>query len=262
MQKESFKIKGMTCNSCVKRIEHKVSELNGVKKISVNLEKKNVYVEFDNEKISLNNIKEAIFQLGYKVEGLDNEHGFLKGILYALLPHTGCFAIIILTILGITAGATILRPLLNSYFFYGMIGLSVLITILSAIYYLRKNSSLNKEGIKNNWKYLSILFGTTIIINVLLLTVIFPTLANVGYSEPNLDSNTNTTTYNQFAINVNIPCSGHASLIIGELKKDPGVISVKYGFPSKFTINYESNKTNKENILNNPIFEEYPAKAV
>ena len=143
----------MSCDSCVKKIENKVSKLDGVKKVSVDLNKNTVYLEFEESKISLNEIKETVFDLGYKVEGTNKEYGFIKGIIYGLLPHTGCFAFIGLTALGLTAGATVLRPLLNTYFFYGLIIFSLIITTISAIFYLRKNSSLTIEGIKKKKKY-------------------------------------------------------------------------------------------------------------
>lgn len=270
MKRDTFEIKGMTCNSCVKRIENKISKLNGVRKISVDLDKKNAYVEFDESKINILEIKESVFKLGYKVEGVDKDRGILKGILYGLLPHTGCFAFILLTILGLTAGATFLRPLLNTYFFYGLIGFSLILATISAIFYLKKHASLSKEGIKKKWKYLSILFGTTIVMNILFLTVIFPLATNATFASSPTNSidlnspNTNqsNTNISQITLQVNIPCSGHVFLINSEVTKDPGVINVDFKAPQNFTIYYDKTKTTKENILNNPIFKEFPAKII
>ena len=109
------------------------------------------------------------------------EKGFLKGILYGLAPHTFCIAFIIFTVLGVTTATTLLKPLLlNPYFFYILIGLSFGFATISAIIYLQRNGILSFQGIKRKWKYLSILYGITISVNLILFTVIFPITANLN----------------------------------------------------------------------------------
>ncbi len=45
--------------------------------------------------------------------------GLLQGILYGLIPHTGCIAFILASIFGLTFAASLFRPLLaKAYFFY------------------------------------------------------------------------------------------------------------------------------------------------
>lgn len=65
--KEVLKVEGMSCNHCVNAIETSVGELNGVSDVHVNLEQKNVTVQFEHEKTTLENIKEAIEDQGFDV---------------------------------------------------------------------------------------------------------------------------------------------------------------------------------------------------
>ncbi|AOV06253.1 copper chaperone CopZ [Sporosarcina ureilytica] len=65
--KEVLKVEGMSCNHCVNAIESSVGELNGVSLVNVNLDQKNVTVQFDNEKTTLANIKETIEDQGFDV---------------------------------------------------------------------------------------------------------------------------------------------------------------------------------------------------
>lgn len=66
--KETLKISGMTCAACSARIERVVKKLQGVSNISVNLATEKANVEFDEEKIKLEDIKQAIAKIGYGAE--------------------------------------------------------------------------------------------------------------------------------------------------------------------------------------------------
>jgi len=63
----------------------------------------------------------------------------------------------------------------------------------------------------------------------------------------------------KITIKVNIPCSGHASLIQSYLMQ-AGVSDVKFRTPNLFDIYYDPSKISKEQIMNINIFQEYPAK--
>ena len=94
--KHTINIKGMTCNACVKRIEKKVFQLKGVEKVKVDLTNNKATVNFDEKKVSLNQIKEEITDLGYKLEGKTaKKKSFWQGLMYGLIPHIGCIAFII-----------------------------------------------------------------------------------------------------------------------------------------------------------------------
>jgi len=63
-------------------------------------------------------------------------------------------------------------------------------------------------------------------------------------------------------LQVNIPCPGHAPLIIGELKTIGGVKAVKFKFPNLFDVGYDPEKTSKEQILSLDVFGTYKATVV
>lgn len=59
-------ILGMHCASCGKIIETTLEEKEGVVSISVNYDSKKAFLEFDRQKIGLDEIKNEIETLGYK----------------------------------------------------------------------------------------------------------------------------------------------------------------------------------------------------
>lgn len=62
-----LKVQGMTCQHCVKAIEKRVSQLDGVSAVAVNLANAQVDVQFDESKVSLANIHDAIVDEGYVI---------------------------------------------------------------------------------------------------------------------------------------------------------------------------------------------------
>jgi copper chaperone CopZ len=154
-----------------------------------------------------------------------------------------------------------LKPfLLNRYFFYILIGLSIFFATISAIIYLKKNAILSFQGIKRKWKYLSILYGTTIFVNLLFFMVIFPYLANLNRVQT--PTFIGATPLSSITLKVEIPCPGHAPLVIDELKKIEGVEDVKFSFPNLFNVKYDPSKTSKEKLLSLEIFNTYKAVVI
>jgi copper chaperone len=68
MENLTLNVGGMSCGHCVKAIEGSVGKLEGVQNVAVNLHKGQVDLVFDNEKVSLDTIKETIDDQGYDVE--------------------------------------------------------------------------------------------------------------------------------------------------------------------------------------------------
>jgi copper chaperone len=68
MEKVTLNVEGMSCGHCVKAIEGSVGELNGVSTVKVDLENKKVDVEFNQEEVTLDVIKETIDDQGYEVK--------------------------------------------------------------------------------------------------------------------------------------------------------------------------------------------------
>ncbi len=69
-----LKITGMTCASCVLHIENDLKELDGVKEAVVNLPLKSGSVTFDPEKLTENDIINAVKKAGYKAVVMGTEH--------------------------------------------------------------------------------------------------------------------------------------------------------------------------------------------
>ena len=58
----------MSCGHCVNAVEGSVGKLDGVNQVKVHLESGKVDVAFDQEKVTLDEIKETIDDQGYDVE--------------------------------------------------------------------------------------------------------------------------------------------------------------------------------------------------
>ena len=65
--KEKFDVTGMTCSACSSRVEKCVSKLEGAQEVSVNLLTNSMQVEFDDSKLTANDIISAVTQAGYGV---------------------------------------------------------------------------------------------------------------------------------------------------------------------------------------------------
>ncbi|MBW2990584.1 hypothetical protein KY348_02670 [Candidatus Woesearchaeota archaeon] len=185
-----------------------------------------------------------------------------QGIAYGLIPHTGCIAFIIGSILGVTVLMQFFRPLLmHRNFFYILILISLIFATISSMIYLNKNGFLSFAGMKRKWKYLATMYGSTIGINLLLFMVIFPLLANVSVASPTGDAvaEIDSGSLASIKLKVNIPCPGHAPLISNELKTINGVAGIKFSFPNNFDVTYDSSKTSKQEMLSLDVFNSYPA---
>ncbi|MFD3259877.1 copper chaperone CopZ [Paenibacillus lentus] len=65
MQTVTLNVEGMSCNHCVSSVEGAVSKLGASAK--VDLSAKNVTVSYDESKLSVETIKEAIEEQGYDI---------------------------------------------------------------------------------------------------------------------------------------------------------------------------------------------------
>lgn len=65
-KKIKFKVTGMKCEHCAKKVEDGISNLLNVKSVKVFLDKQEVVVKYHDE-IDINKIKERIEELGYSV---------------------------------------------------------------------------------------------------------------------------------------------------------------------------------------------------
>lgn len=65
MYKQKFDIKGMTCSSCSSHVDKAVRKLDGVIDVNVNLLSNNMIVEYDEKKLTTQNIISAVVEAGY-----------------------------------------------------------------------------------------------------------------------------------------------------------------------------------------------------
>jgi len=207
-------------------------------------------------------------------ENKQKDKTFWKGLIYGLVPHAGCIAFILFSLFGVTGAVFLFRPLLlNPYFFYILIAVSIVFATVSAIFYLKnkkilcycKNEkgreiSFSLEGIKKEWKYFTTLYGTTILVNLLLFMVIFPLTANL--TSASFSPQSYTGKISTLTLQVSIPCPGHAPLISDELRKLSGILNVKFNFPNYFDVSYDPGKVSKQEILSLDVFKTFNANVV
>lgn len=281
---KTIDIKGMHCTSCVKLIETKLSRLKGVNKVKVSLVEEKAFIQFDPKQITQDVIKEEIIDLGYAVDGKNKKTSkgkkangsgrdstLFQGLIYGLVPHIGCIAFIIATILGTTVAIELFKPLLmNPYFFYILIAISFIFATVSSFFYLKKQGfitfgrignkiemSFSRNTLKRKWKYLSTMYGITIFINLFLFFIMFPALANINSGISITGAFAADSSLSLMTLQVNIPCPGHAPLITGELRKISGVKAVEYKFPNIFDVGYDSTIVSEEGILDIDVFNTY-----
>ena len=282
VKEEIIEIKGMHCKSCAEKIEAKLSQLKGVHNVRVNLNEEKAYVRFDPTQTDLVTIKREIESIGYKTDLKTDtwKSSIKRGIIYGLIPHTCCIAFIVASVLGATIATQFLRPLLlNPYLFHILILISFTFATISAIVYIKRQGfisfnrgkdgveiNLYSEGIKRKWKYFLTLYGSTIGVNLLFFMIIFPFLANLYVNIPlaagafeEIKSDKNIDSIPSIRLKVDIPCSGHAPLILQELKSIVGVVEARFSFPNIFDVKYDSTRTSVQEILSLDIFKTYKA---
>jgi copper chaperone len=67
MTKESLKVEGMTCQHCVQTITDALEKIPGTNKVAVDLDKKEVQVDYNEEKINLQEISDKIVEVGFEL---------------------------------------------------------------------------------------------------------------------------------------------------------------------------------------------------
>lgn len=70
MQKATIQLETLACPSCVQKIENATKSMNGVDKESVKVlfNSSKVKFDFDDEKLSVEDVEKAITALGYEVK--------------------------------------------------------------------------------------------------------------------------------------------------------------------------------------------------
>ena len=70
MQKATIQLETLTCPSCMQKIEGAVKSLDGIdiESLNVSFNSSKVKLNFDDEKVSIQDIEKAIDKVGYEVK--------------------------------------------------------------------------------------------------------------------------------------------------------------------------------------------------
>ena len=67
MVNQTLNVEGMTCDHCVQTIKEAVNNLVGISRVEVDLENKQVAVEYDKALVKLDSITHKIVEIGFEV---------------------------------------------------------------------------------------------------------------------------------------------------------------------------------------------------
>ena len=103
MEKKTIAILGMMCAGCSARVEKRLNELDGIQSAAVNLPARTALVEYDPKQITLEQMKEALSQIGYdmvieedrNVEAIER-HAYIS--LRNKVIASWCFALLVMAI--------------------------------------------------------------------------------------------------------------------------------------------------------------------
>ena len=70
--KKSYQLGGVSCQVCVNKIEKKLKKLEGTKEAIVNLSTEKLSIEYDENILNENTIKETVTKLGYEIEEIQD----------------------------------------------------------------------------------------------------------------------------------------------------------------------------------------------
>jgi len=65
--KETLKVEGTTCSCCVGKVEKGINQLDGVSSVEVDVDNKEVQVAFNDDTVTMEQIKGKIEEQGYQI---------------------------------------------------------------------------------------------------------------------------------------------------------------------------------------------------
>ena len=68
IEKVTFPVEGMTCASCVARVEKSIRKIEGIKNVSVNLATEKATFEFEEGKVNIKDVADIVEEAGYKMD--------------------------------------------------------------------------------------------------------------------------------------------------------------------------------------------------
>ncbi len=79
IKKESLQITGMTCSACANAVEKNVGKMDGVQLANVNFATEKLVVEFDEQQVDVESIKDIVVKAGYGIE--ENKEATAKEVI-------------------------------------------------------------------------------------------------------------------------------------------------------------------------------------
>jgi len=67
MTHKNIIVEGMTCEHCVETVTKAVNSLDGISQVSIDLDKKQVTVDFDDSRTDMDAISSKIIEVGFEV---------------------------------------------------------------------------------------------------------------------------------------------------------------------------------------------------
>ena len=67
MANQTLNVEGMTCDHCVQTIKEAVNNLVGISRVELDLENKQVSLEYDKALVKLDSITDKIVEIGFEV---------------------------------------------------------------------------------------------------------------------------------------------------------------------------------------------------
>jgi copper chaperone len=67
MTQESLKVEGMTCQHCVETITEALGTIVGTNKVAVDIDKKEVQIDYNEEETNLKEISVKIVEMGFEL---------------------------------------------------------------------------------------------------------------------------------------------------------------------------------------------------
>jgi copper chaperone CopZ len=65
----AYQVEGMTCSGCERTVQKVIANLQGVESAKADLQTSTVSVEYDPEKVNIDQIKSAVNSVGYRFVG-------------------------------------------------------------------------------------------------------------------------------------------------------------------------------------------------
>ena len=147
--KKILDIKGMTCSACTAHVEKVVLKLKGINSVSVNLLSNNMKVDFDEHKITANDICEAVTKAGYKTTQKDNKQVKKEKVDSSMNSRVIISIIFLLPIMYIAMGSMLSFPLPNILKSEKNILINVLTQFFLLLPIIYVNRSYFINGLKN-----------------------------------------------------------------------------------------------------------------